>query len=201
MNSKNLLLIFTRNPELGKVKTRLAKDLGDQTAFDIYKFLLDHTLAITKTLAVTKEVYYSEKIHNNDIWDEALYNKKLQKGKDLGERMKNAFASGFKNGYTNIIIIGSDMYDMSSEDLMLAFQKLEETDYVIGPAEDGGYYLLGMRKLNSVIFEDKEWGTQTVLKDTLQDLDQESKTLLEVKNDVDYFSDIKEHRAFQHFFQ
>ncbi|RKS55108.1 hypothetical protein BC962_0064 [Gillisia mitskevichiae] len=201
MNSKNLLLIFTRNPELGKVKTRLAKDVGDQTAFDIYKFLLDHTLTITKTLAVTKEVYYSEKIHNNDIWDEALYNKKLQKGKDLGERMKNAFASGFKNGYTNIIIIGSDMYDMSSEDLMLAFQKLEETDYVIGPAEDGGYYLLGMRKLNSVIFEDKEWGTQTVLKDTLQDLDQESKTLLAVKNDVDYFSDIKEHRAFQHFFQ
>jgi len=201
LNPKNLLLIFTRNPELGKVKTRLAKDLGDQTAFDIYKFLLDHTHAITKTLAVTKEVYYSEKIRDNDIWDKALYNKKLQKGKDLGERMKNAFASGFKNGYSNIIIIGSDMYDMSSEDLMLAFQKLEETDYVIGPAEDGGYYLLGMRKLNSVIFEDKEWGTQTVLKDTLLDLDQESKTLLAVKNDVDYYSDIKEHQAFQHFFQ
>ena len=115
--------------------------------------------------------------------------------------MKNAFEAGFKNGYSNIIIIGSDMYDITSEELTQAFKKLEDTDFAIGPAEDGGYYLLGMRKLNSAIFENKEWGTQTVLKDTLEDLDREKTYLLEVKNDVDYFSDIKEHKAFQHFFQ
>lgn len=201
MNSKNLLLIFTRNPELGKVKSRLAKDLGDQTALDIYKFLLDHTVEITSSLPVVKEVYYSEKVHENDIWDSAVYQKKLQNGSDLGERMKNAFFEGFKNGYTNIVIIGSDMYDITSEELMRAFRKLENTDFVIGPAEDGGYYLLGMRKLNSVIFEDKKWGTHTVLKDTLEDLNQENISILEVKNDVDYFSDIKEHKAFQQFFR
>ncbi len=201
MNTKDLLLIFTRNPELCKVKTRLAKDLGDQTALDIYTFLLKHTLDITSALPVTKDLYYSDKIHENDIWDSSIYNKKLQKGSDLGERMKNAFRAGFNNGYSNIIIIGSDMYDMTSEDLMAAFRKLDNNDYVIGPAEDGGYYLLGMRKLNSAIFEKKEWGTNTVFKDTLDGLDQLNTSILEVKNDVDYYSDIKEHKAFQHFFQ
>jgi rSAM/selenodomain-associated transferase 1 len=201
LNSKNLLLIFTRNPELGKVKTRLAKDLGDQTALNIYKFLLDHTLAITSSLPVTKEVFYSDQIHDKDIWDAAVYQKKLQKGTGLGDRMKNAFEEGFKNGYSNIIIIGSDMYDMTSEELMEAFRELDTKDFVIGPAEDGGYYLLGMRKLNSALFENKEWGTQTVFKDTLKGLDRENTSILEVKNDVDYFSDIKEHKAFQHFFQ
>ncbi len=201
MNSKNLLLIFTRNPELGQVKTRLAKDVGDQTALDIYKFLLDHTLSITKPLAVTKEVHYSEKIHHNDIWDTSIYQKKLQIGEDLGNRMKNAFAAGFKNGYSNIIIIGSDMYDITSEELMEAFKELDTKDFVLGPAEDGGYYLLGMRKLNQDIFVNKEWGTNTVLRDTLKDLKDENFSLLEEKNDVDYFSDIKEHKAFQQFFR
>lgn len=200
MDSKNLLLIFTRNPELGKVKTRLAKDVGDQTALDIYKFLLDHTVSITEDLPITKEVYYSEKIHENDIWDSTIYQKKQQLGEDLGDRMQHAFATGFKNGYSNIIIIGSDMYDITSEELMGAFKKLDTNDFVIGPAEDGGYYLLGMRKLEPSIFSNKVWGTNTVLRETLQDLNESNKVLLEVKNDVDYYSDIKEHKAFQQFF-
>ncbi len=200
MDSKNLLLIFTRNPELGKVKSRLAKDVGDQTALDIYKFLLDHTVSITETLPITKEVHYSEKIHENDIWDSSIFQKRQQVGKDLGDRMQHAFTTGFKNGYSNIIIIGSDMYDITSEEITEAFKKLDTNDFVIGPAEDGGYYLLGMRKLELSIFVNKVWGANTVLKDTLQDLDQENKVLLEVKNDVDYYSDIKEHKAFQQFF-
>lgn len=200
LNSKKLLLIFTRNPELGKVKSRLAQDLGDQTALDIYKFLLDHTVSITKSLKVTKQVHYSEKIHENDIWDNSVYQKKQQVGVDLGERMKNAFLEGFQNGYTNIIIIGSDMYDLTSEDITAAFKKLDKTDFVVGPAVDGGYYLLGMRKLKPEIFSNKNWGTSTVLKDSLQDLEGENTTLLAIKNDVDYYSDIKEHEAFQKFF-
>ncbi|TVZ26781.1 hypothetical protein JM83_1771 [Gillisia sp. Hel_I_86] len=200
MKPRNLLLIFTRNPELGKVKTRLAKDLGDQTALDIYKFLLDHTVAVTSSLPITKEVHYSETIRENDIWDASIYQKKQQVGEDLGDRMKNAFIEGFKNGYSNIIIIGSDMYDINSKELMDAFKELDAKDFVIGPAEDGGYYLLGMRKLEPAIFANKEWGTQSVLKATLQDIDRENIAILEVKNDVDYYSDIKEHKAFQQFF-
>jgi len=201
LNSKNLLLIFTRNPELGKVKTRLAKDLGDQSALDIYKFLLGHTVAITEALPIIKEVHYSEKIYENDIWDASIYQKKQQVGEDLGDRMLHAFAEGFKNGYSNIIIIGSDMYDITSEELMAAFKELDTKEFVIGPAEDGGYYLLGMHKLKPAIFVNKEWGTNTVLRETLKDLKGENFSLLEEKNDVDYYSDIKEHKAFQQFFR
>ncbi len=199
MNSKNLLLIFTRNPELGKCKTRLAAAVGDQAALDIYNFLLNHTVQITKNLTTDKIVYYSEEIWKNDIWDINTFDKKLQKGLDLGERMSNAFKNGFEKGYQKIIIIGSDMYDLSQEDIENAFLKLSDNDYVIGPAEDGGYYLLGMTKWNKNLFKNKEWGTQTVLNDTLNTLKNEKKQLLETKNDVDYYEDIKDINVFQQF--
>ena len=193
------MLIFTRNPELGKCKTRLASTIGDKSALEVYKFLLGHTVKITETLGVTKEVHYSEEIWENDFWDKATYSKKLQKGIDLGERMMNAFKNGFKAGFKNIIIIGSDMFDLTQSDLERAFEQLDENDYVVGPAQDGGYYLLGMKVLNEKLFQDKAWGTGNVLKDTLKDLKEEKIALLEVRNDVDYFEDIKDVPAFQHF--
>ncbi len=191
-NSNNLLLIFTRNPEIGKGKRRLAATVGDQAAFDIYKFLLDHTVAITKNLYAEKEVYYSEEIWENDIWDNQKFGKKLQVGEDLGVRMANAFQQGFQNEYQKIIIIGSDMLDLSQEDLEEAFKSLEKNDFVVGPAEDGGYYLLGMKKFLPALFKNKTWGTETVLKDTLADLKNETTALLETRNDVDYYEDIKD---------
>lgn len=198
-NSNNLLLIFTRNPELGKGKRRLAATVGDEAALDIYKFLLDHTVAITKNLYAEKEVYYSEEIWENDIWDNQKFGKKLQVGKDLGLRMANAFQEGFQNEYQKIIIIGSDMLDLSQEDLENAFKSLEKNDFVVGPAEDGGYYLLGMKKFMPALFKNKTWGTETVLKDTLADLENENTALLETKNDVDYYEDIKDIKAFEPF--
>lgn len=194
--SKDLLLILTRNPELGKCKTRLAAKVGDQTALDIYKFLLDHTVSFTKDLEVTKWVYYSEKIWKDDIWNPKTYHKKLQKGKDLGERMLNAFKEGFEAGFENIIVIGSDMYHLNQTDLENAFSKLNNHDYVVGPAEDGGYYLLGMKTLNETLFLGKEWGTDSVLTDTLKDLKSEEVALLDEKNDIDYYEDIKDIKAF-----
>ena len=196
-----LLIIFTRNPEPGNVKTRLAKDVGEITAFKIYNFLLEHTVSVTKNLAVSKEVYYSEAIPQNDIWETEIFTKKLQQGEGLGKRMKNAFEEGFKNDYQNIIIIGSDLYDLQREDLEKAFQLLQEKDAVIGPATDGGYYLLGMNQLFPEVFEDKEWGTSSVLEDTLKDLKGKNIALLEARNDVDYYSDIKDHKDFQQFFK
>lgn len=195
----NLLLIFTRNPELGKCKTRLAAKVGDRAALDIYIFLLHHTVGITQNLSVDKSVHYSEEIWETDIWDNTIYQKRLQNGSDLGERMMNAFANGFANGYQNIIIIGSDMYDLSHTDLEDAFAKLEEHDFVIGPAEDGGYYLLGAKKLIPNLFKNKTWGTETVLNATLKDLTKENYALLPVKNDVDHYEDIAHLKAFQPF--
>lgn len=196
---KNLLLILTRNPELGKCKSRLAAKVGNQAALEIYKFLLDKTVAITQGLEVEKWVYYSEEIWADDIWDNTIYKKKLQKGADLGERMLNAFKDGFSEGYEQIIVIGSDMFHLSQSELEAAFSKFLDHDYVVGPAEDGGYYLLGMKTLTPKLFVNKNWGTDTVLTDTLNDLKLESVGLLAEKNDVDYYEDIKDIQAFGPF--
>lgn len=198
-NSTNLLLIFTRNPELGKCKTRLAATVGDQAALDIYNFLLQHTAKVTSQLSCDKAVYYSEEIWQDDVWDANTYEKKLQEGSDLGEKMINAFKEGFAAGYKNIIVIGSDLYDIQPKDLNHAFEQLAEHDFVVGPAEDGGYYLLGMNKLLPALFTNKKWGTDDVLQSTLQDLQKETYFLLEEKNDVDYFEDIKDIPAFDPF--
>lgn len=199
MKSKNLLLIFTRNPELGKCKTRLAKTIGDEKALEIYKFLLNHTVTITKALKVVKQVYYSETIWENDIWDNEIYQKKIQNGSDLGIRMKNAFKNGFDDGFEKIIVIGSDMYDLNENDIENAFIQLDKSEFVIGPAEDGGYYLLGMKLVEPSLFKNKKWGTATVLKDTLIDLTHKKVKLLETRNDVDIYDDIKDLRVFQPF--
>ncbi|WP_297707180.1 TIGR04282 family arsenosugar biosynthesis glycosyltransferase [uncultured Eudoraea sp.] len=198
-NKDRLLLIFTRNPKLGKCKTRLAATIGDQAALDIYMILLRHTAKITKGLNCSKEVYYSEEVSENDLWDKGNYTKQLQEGNDLGERMYNAFKSGFKKGYKKIIIIGSDIYDLNSETIDEAFAEMENADFVIGPAADGGYYLLGMKALNNDIFLNKNWGTETVLEDTLNDLNHKKVKLLQIKNDIDVYEDLKEFDIFQSF--
>lgn len=198
-SSKNLLLIFTKNPEAGKVKTRLAADVGEQAALEIYRILLAHTLAVTKDLKCDKEVHYSEKIPENDLWKEEGFTQKLQQGKDLGARMDHAFAEAFRNGYEKVIIIGSDLYDLEQKDLEKAFDTLEEHDFVIGPAEDGGYYLLGMREPTPEIFSGKNWSTSTVLQETLADLEGRQIKLLDTRNDIDYYDDVKQHKEFQRF--
>jgi len=197
--SKNLLLIFTRNPELGKCKTRLAVNVGDQIALDIYKFLLNHTVSITKNLSATKTVYYSENVWENDIWDSTIFLKKLQNGSDLGYRMQQAFQEGFEDGFEKIIIIGSDLFDLSENDIENAFSALNDAEFVLGPAEDGGYYLLGMKYLEPNVFKNKAWGTNTVLQDTLTDLKNKKTTFLERRNDIDIYDDIKDVPAFKSF--
>ena len=197
--SKNLLLVFTRNPALGKVKTRLAKTVGDKTALEIYTFLLERTRDIATKVSADKAVYYSVKVRENDIWDASIFQKHQQVGEDLGIRMLHAFKNGFKAGYEKVMIIGSDLYDLTAETIENAFIALENNEVVIGPAEDGGYYLLGMNSLEEKVFKNKDWGTETVRKDTLEDLKDKKVFLLGELNDVDVFEDIEHHPAFQIF--
>ena len=198
-NNQNLLLIFTRNPELGKVKTRLAKTVGNETALEIYTFLLEKTRDVSSKVTSDKAVYYSVKIRENDIWSKKIYQKHQQFGEDLGIRMENAFKNSFESGYKKVIIIGSDLYDLTSENVEKAFTELDNNDLVIGPANDGGYYLLGMKKLHPKIFKNKNWGTSSVKKDTLKDLKDKKVFLLNELNDVDVFEDIEHHTAFSKF--
>ena len=197
--SKNLLIVFTRNPELGKVKTRLAKTVGNATALKIYIFLLERTRDISVKVSADKAVYYSVKVRENDIWDANIFQKHQQVGEDLGIRMLHAFKNGFKAGYEKVMIIGSDLYDLTAETIENAFMALEKNEVVIGPAEDGGYYLLGMNSLEEKVFKNKDWGKQTVRKDTLEDLKDKKVFLLGELNDVDVFKDIEHHPAFQTF--
>lgn len=197
--NKNLLMIFTRNPELGKVKTRLAKSLGDKKALEIYIFLLNRTKEIVEQLSCDIAVFYSEKVRENDIWENKGYQKYAQEGNDLGERMLNAFDTSFKKGYEKVAIIGSDLYDLEPQHINSAFQELDNHDTVIGPADDGGYYLLGLKKVIPEIFKNKQWGTSTVRENTLSDLEKHNVFLLSILNDVDIFDDIKDHPAFSQF--
>ena len=199
MGTKDLLIIFTRNPELGKCKTRLAARVGDEAALEIYKFLLAHTEQLCRDLKADKAVFYSNAIPTDDIWLPNIYLKKIQQGITLGERMQEAFRWAFKKGYQKVILIGSDLYDLKTEDLEKAFKSLDDNDFAVGPASDGGYYLLGMKELKEELFADKAWGTPTVLGDTLRNLDGEAVRVLDQRNDVDVYEDIKDVPVFQKF--
>jgi rSAM/selenodomain-associated transferase 1 len=195
-NKHNILLVLTRNPELGKVKTRLAKGVGQENALTIYKQLLQHTHDVVIENECTKRVGYSVKVRENDLWETSLFEKFQQEGDDLGQRMKHAFSEAFSDDYQKVIIIGSDLYDLQPHHLEEAFDALTSHDAVIGPAKDGGYYLLGMRSLIPDIFKNKEWGSDSVLKDTLESLTPYTVHTLEELNDIDFAEDLKPYSEF-----
>lgn len=199
--STTLLMTFTRNPELGKVKTRLAKGIGEKAALEVYIKLLEHTKNVLQKINTDKCVWYSVSVRQNDIWPDDSYQKKAQFGDDLGERMHNAFKDAFQQHYEKVIIIGSDLYDLQSKHIEEAITALDTYDIVIGPAQDGGYYLLGMKTLHEKAFAPKNWGTETVLADTLQDLDTQTIHLLETLNDIDHAEDLEPYEAFKNYLQ
>ena len=199
--SENALIIFTRNPELGNCKTRLAKTIGDESAMKIYIHLLRHTAKVSEPIRADKFVFYSEHIKKNDLWNDDIFKKKLQYGDDLGSRMENAFSELFGLGYKNTIIIGSDLLELKSDDISHAFDTLKHRDIVIGPSKDGGYYLLGMKKIHENIFRNKAWGTETVLKETLKDLQNNEVELLKELNDIDTFEDLEPYKELQQFYR
>ena len=145
----------------------------------------------TATLECDLFVFYDTIISLDDIWKNTIYNKKIQVGNDLGERMINAFHELFNLGYKKCIIVGSDLFDLQSKHIEEAFDKLGESDVVIGPAEDGGYYLLGLKKIVPALFSNKNWGTKTVLEDTLKDLTKFSIDFIETLNDIDTIQDLE----------
>jgi uncharacterized protein len=187
---KNALIIFVRNPVLGKVKTRLAATIGNEKALQVYIHLLQHTKSITQNLLATKFVFYADEINTNDIWND--YEKKLQSGNDLGKRMENAFTQLFSEGYKSVCIIGSDCYELTTEIIEEAFEKLNSIDVVIGAAKDGGYYLLGMNNSTKKLFSNVEWSTAKVFSQTMQLINEQklSRFTLPLLNDVDEEKDI-----------
>lgn len=193
--TKRLLIIFYRNPELGKVKNRLAATIGEERALAIYLLMAAHARKISLAIPIDRVVYYSEYIDYEDNWLSQDFQKRLQHGDDLGEKMKQAFEESFKSGYESVCIIGTDCLELTENILFEAFQSLEHSDTVIGPAADGGYYLLGMNRFIPQVFDHKNWSTNTVCTDTIDDLKklQVSYQLLPSLHDVDTASDLPLH--------
>ena len=117
-----------------------------------------------------KAIFYSGTVHEDDIWEQAGFERNLQKGEDAGERMLHAFKLGFKRRYKSVVLIKQECKGLNISIIEEAFYSLNQHDVVMGPVADSDYYLIGMNFIIPEIFKKKEWGTENVLLDTLIDL-------------------------------
>ena len=192
MNQRNKLIIFVKNEEAGKTKTRLAATIGDEEALEAYRRLLTYTFSQAKNVNAHKEVWYSRYKAEDDIWASGDFNKKVQSGEDLGKRMSNAFEHSFKKEKVqSVVVIGSDCAELKTEIIEEAYSKLKDHDFVVGPAEDGGDYLLGMSQFYPDVFEGIEWSTESVFDQTVKKIEalDLNLALLQTLNDVDNIDD------------
>lgn len=174
------LLIFAREPVLGRVKTRLAATIGPVAALAAYRELLALTAAAVAAAQVPATVWLAEAPAESTLGPPA--NSPLSRPEwpglpwqvqpaadSLGARMAHAFAAAFAAGAGRVVIIGTDCPGLTASLLRQAFAQLATHDLVVGPAADGGYYLLGMKEVHASLFADKQWSTATVLPATLAD--------------------------------
>lgn len=194
--NKELVIVFVKNIKLGKVKTRLAATIGNQGAFDVYTLLVDVTEKAIKNIKADKRIYFSEAVVEN-TWTNNF--KAVQKGESLGDRMSNAFKQGFEDGYDRIVLIGSDLPDITESQINAGLQALQTNEVVFGPAEDGGYYLVGFSKFHDFVFQNKPWSQDNLLEETLSELKENrvSFSTLETLNDIDTFEDLVASKFYQ----
>lgn len=190
MDQPNALIIFAKVAIPGKTKTRLAQGIGNDEAMRIYNLLVRYTQIITSKVKAKRYIFYTPHIQKNDGWVDSLFTKKMQSEGNLGNRMKSAFDQIFRH-HEKAVIIGTDCGELTSLDMEEAFVKLDDSDVVFGPANDGGYYLLGMKKVIPELFDDMPWSEDHLLSESTsicQKIDI-SYQLLEEKIDVDYVED------------
>lgn len=165
--NKSALGIMFRIPEYGKVKKRLAVCIGNEEALKAYASMLYETVKnVSQLKSVDLYGFYEGTISKTESLLESIQTMP-QQGKDLGERMLNAVQWLFEKGYNKVVLIGADSPDLPVEYIKDAFLKLNSCELVIGPAEDGGYYLIGMNSPLDIIFKDIKWGSNSALKDTI----------------------------------
>ena len=197
-NKDTAAIVFTRFPVEGKVKTRLAKNVGNKFAVSFFRACAEHTF---KELLKVKEMgsdlflFCSEENEIEQVkqWTGNNFNCYSQQGSDLGIKMYNAFSTVFKEGYKKVIIIGTDAPDVSMNLMQSAISVLDNYSVVIGPANDGGYFLLGFKSKLIDLFSGIEWSTDSVFDNTIEKLNN-SKTnyfMLEELTDIDTLEDLQ----------
>lgn len=188
---KSAIIIFQKNAALGKVKTRISVDVGDEAAMDIYQQLVSHTHEVCESVPVQKFLFYSDFLPEDISIFSQEYKFEVQSGNDLGSRMENAYQRVFAKGFEKIIILGTDCGELENRNVVKAFELLDAHEVVIGPARDGGYYLLGMKKMIADLFQEIPWSSEKVLFLTMEKLERQaiSYELLEILSDVDRIED------------
>ena len=166
MKRTDTLIILAKSPVYGQVKTRLAVSIGAAAALEIYRQLLKHTLDVAAKVPADKVIFYSDE-PAPDERTEPGFARATQYGADLGARMENAFTHVFRKGYKKAVVIGTDCPAIGERTLAAAFDALHQHDVVIGPAYDGGYYLLGMKRVHHMLFDNIPWSTATVFEETV----------------------------------
>lgn len=166
------LIVFTRYPEPGKAKTRLIPVLGSEGAAKLHRQMTEHTMLQVRELQaccpLSVEVYFAgsdEQQMQNWLGSDIVYQPQAEG--DLGSRMAQAFQAAFSSGMDSAIIIGTDCPGLNTKLIAKAFQALEQNELVLGPATDGGYYLIGLRRLIPKLFKGISWGTSEVLQQTV----------------------------------
>ncbi len=191
---ENCLVIFVRNPEKGKVKTRLAEDFGEEETLELYKNFIKDILERTASDRYKTRVFSwppGSDVHLMKTFGKS-HEYRHQKGGDLGKRMYHAFVDTFAEGFERVILIGSDIPHIDFSVIEEGFFKLEKSDAVIGPANDGGYYLIGFHKgkLSEEFFKEIEWGVESVYRKTIDKLSTVKHSTVESMSDIDYFEDL-----------
>ena len=192
------LIVFTRYPEPGKTKTRLAGSLGHGGAADMQRKLTEHTISRVRQLQeirpVEVHIYFAGgNLQHMRQWlgSDLIY--RAQTNGDLGERLAGACADAFRNNRERVVIIGSDCPGIKPSHIARAYEALAHRDLVLGPASDGGYYLIGMNREFPLLFSRIPWSTWNVLRKTLQTAEKLglSVEILEELSDVDRPEDLK----------
>jgi rSAM/selenodomain-associated transferase 2/rSAM/selenodomain-associated transferase 1 len=197
MINRKKLIVFTRYPEPGKTKTRLIGVLGAQGAAEVHRQMAEHAVSVARRLRALTGIDIEIRFDGSDesrmcgwLGNDLTYAEQL--GSNLGERMDNAFKDGFDQGCDRIVLMGSDCPDLTEDILNAAFLALEDHSVVVGPAADGGYYLVGLKQRVSPVFHGISWGTEAVFKETQQVLFSNglSCAVLEQLRDVDTPADL-----------
>lgn len=170
-SSTERLIIFTRYPQPGITKTRLIPLLGKQGAADFHGYLtqltINQCLSCQPDRSFSLQVYFTGgSLDLMQSWLGKELDYEEQGEGNLGEKMTRALAQSFQSGYEKVIIIGCDCPQLTGEIIQLAFESLQEKEVVLGPAEDGGYYLIGLRRFIPQLFQLESWGTSQVLSQT-----------------------------------
>ena len=191
-----MLIIFVKYPEPGKVKTRLAENIGLENAAKLYKKMAEDIIYNLSRLGdYTKIIFFDPPERRNEVIRWLKFNGLTfieQKGNSLGEKMSNAFSHAFSVGADKAVVIGTDCPQITTQTIVKAFEKLEKSEVVIGPSYDGGYYLLGLRRLIPELFYDIDWSTNLVLDQTMKRLryNDIKSEFLEMLRDVDNVQDL-----------